>query len=159
MCHPSSSSQNLLGLRRSSCYFALSLTRDTATTPGDLLPKSMSRAITYRDKFRDNTNTRPPALHAIMKNTFINDHRRAADQHVDERVEMSDRCAGCADAGNSPRTGAHGRDQDGLDRLDATFREPFLMCTTKILSTTRSPNTWAFPIGTVKEPYLRSGSA
>jgi RNA polymerase sigma factor (sigma-70 family) len=52
----------------------LSLTKDRDNAL-DLLQESLMRALTYRDKFRDNTNFKA-WLYTIMKNTFINDHRR-----------------------------------------------------------------------------------
>ena len=66
--------QQLVGLRHQLYYFALSLTHDRETAD-DLLQESMLRALTYSDKYRDNTNFKA-WVYTIMKNTFINAHRR-----------------------------------------------------------------------------------
>ncbi|HOP44107.1 MAG: RNA polymerase sigma factor [Flavobacteriales bacterium] len=119
--------QNLLGLRQQLYYFALSLTRDRDDAQ-DLLQESMLRAITYRDKFRDNTNFKA-WLYTIMKNTFINDHRRAKRTNtLMNSVEKERDQVRRVQMPNSPENRVRmGEIQDSLDRLDATFREPFLM--------------------------------
>jgi RNA polymerase sigma-70 factor (ECF subfamily) len=70
--------QQLVGLRQQLYYFALSLTKDRDNAL-DLLQESILRALTYRDKYRDNTNFKA-WLYTIMKNTFINDQ---ADEGAD----------------------------------------------------------------------------
>lgn len=119
--------QNLLGLRQQLYYFALSLTRDRDDAQ-DLLQESMLRAITYRDKFRDNTNFKA-WLYTIMKNTFINDHRRAKRTNtLMNSVEKERDQVRRVQMPNSPENRVRmGEIQASLDRLDATFREPFLM--------------------------------
>lgn len=119
--------QQLLGLRQQLYYFALSLTKDRDDAL-DLLQESMVRALTYRDKFRDNTNFKA-WLYTIMKNTFINDHRRSkrtkalldsVDRERDEvrRVQMP----------NSPEGSIKMAEiQRSLERLDPAFRTPFTM--------------------------------
>ena len=64
----------LLGLRNKLHYYALSLTSDPERA-NDLLQETMLKALTYRDKFTENTNFKA-WLYTIMKNTFINDYRR-----------------------------------------------------------------------------------
>jgi RNA polymerase sigma-70 factor, ECF subfamily len=54
--------------------FALSLTSNTEDAK-DLLQETFAKAITYRDKFEDNTNLKAWTF-TIMKNTFINNYRR-----------------------------------------------------------------------------------
>ena len=66
--------QHLVSLRQQLYYFALSLTKDRDDAQ-DLLQESILRALTYRDKFQDNTNFKA-WLYTIMKNTFINAYRR-----------------------------------------------------------------------------------
>ncbi|MFT4525409.1 MAG: RNA polymerase sigma-70 factor (ECF subfamily) [Granulosicoccus sp.] len=56
-------------------YFALSLTRDREQAE-DLLQDTMMKALTYKDKFSENTNLKA-WLYTIMKNTFINNYRKA----------------------------------------------------------------------------------
>ena len=55
--------------------FAISLTRNTDDAL-DLVQDTFMKAITYREKFQDNTNLKS-WLFTIMKNTFINNYRRA----------------------------------------------------------------------------------
>ena len=64
----------LLGLKKKLHYYALSLTSDKERA-NDLLQETMLKALTYRDKFRQNTNFKA-WVYTIMKNTFINDYRR-----------------------------------------------------------------------------------
>jgi RNA polymerase sigma factor (sigma-70 family) len=55
--------------------FALSLTANREDAK-DLLQETFAKAISYRDKFVDNTNLKAWTF-TIMKNTFINNYRRA----------------------------------------------------------------------------------
>lgn len=65
---------NLLSLKNSLRYYALSLTSNSEKAD-DLLQETMLKALTYRDKFRENTNFKA-WIYTIMRNTFINDYRR-----------------------------------------------------------------------------------
>lgn len=64
----------LLSLSTKLHYYALSLTSDTERA-NDLLQETFLKALTYRDKFTQNTNFKA-WIYTIMKNTFINDYRR-----------------------------------------------------------------------------------
>jgi len=64
----------LLGLSDKLHYYALSLTSDSERAD-DLLQETFLKALTYRDKFTQNTNFKA-WIYTIMKNTFINDYRR-----------------------------------------------------------------------------------
>jgi RNA polymerase sigma factor (sigma-70 family) len=64
----------LLGLRDKLHYYALSLTSNPERAD-DLLQETFLKALTYRDKFAQNTNFKA-WMYTIMKNTFINDYRR-----------------------------------------------------------------------------------
>jgi RNA polymerase sigma-70 factor (ECF subfamily) len=66
--------KELLGLKNKLHYYALSLTSD-GERANDLLQETMLKALTYRDKFKQNTNFKA-WVYTIMKNTFINDYRR-----------------------------------------------------------------------------------
>lgn len=119
--------ESLIGLRQQLYYFALSLTKDRDNAL-DLLQESMMRAITYRDKFRDNTNFKA-WVYTIMKNTFINDHRRTKRtktlmDSVDREREEVRMVQTPASAEASVKMNEIDR---SLERLDETFREPFLM--------------------------------
>lgn len=119
--------QQLLGFRQQLYYFALSLTKDRDNA-SDLLQESLVRALTYRDKFQDNTNFKA-WVYTIMKNTFINEHRRTkrtkvlmdtVDRQHDEvrRVQLP----------NSPESNVKMSEiQRSLKRLDPAFSKPFNM--------------------------------
>lgn len=64
----------LLSLKNNLRYYALSLTSDSERA-NDLLQETMLKALTYRDKFKENTNFKA-WIYTIMRNTFINDYRR-----------------------------------------------------------------------------------
>lgn len=64
----------LLGLSDKLHYYALSLTSDSERAD-DLLQETFLKALTYREKFTQNTNFKA-WIYTIMKNTFINDYRR-----------------------------------------------------------------------------------
>lgn len=64
----------LLSLKKNLRYYALSLTSDSEKAD-DLLQETMLKALTYRDKFRENTNFKA-WIYTIMRNTFINEYRR-----------------------------------------------------------------------------------
>ena len=66
----------LLGLSDRLHYYALSLTTNSEKAD-DLLQETFLKALTYRDKFRPDTNFKA-WMYTIMKNTFINDYRRNA---------------------------------------------------------------------------------
>ncbi len=69
-------SQQLLSLENNLKYYALSLTSDNDKA-NDLLQETFLKALTYRDKFAANTNFKA-WVYTIMKNTFINDYRKAS---------------------------------------------------------------------------------
>lgn len=64
----------LLGLRDKLHYYALSLTSDFEKA-NDLLQETFLKALTYRNKFKHDTNFKA-WVYTIMRNTFINDYRR-----------------------------------------------------------------------------------
>ncbi len=65
----------ILSERQALKNFALSLTHNSDDA-SDLVQDTFMKAITYREKFQDNTNLKS-WLFTIMKNTFINSYRRA----------------------------------------------------------------------------------
>ena len=69
-------SQKLLSLEDNLKYYALSLTSDIDKA-NDLLQETFLKALTYQDKFAENTNFKA-WVYTIMKNTFINDYRKAS---------------------------------------------------------------------------------
>jgi RNA polymerase sigma-70 factor (ECF subfamily) len=119
--------QHLVSLRHQLYYFALSLTRDRDTAQ-DLLQESLLRALTYREKFQDNTNFKA-WLYTIMRNTFINDHRRGKRTNaLMDRVEHDHlRTMRVETAASTERTVKQREIDQSLAKLDDAFREPFRM--------------------------------
>jgi RNA polymerase sigma factor (sigma-70 family) len=66
----------LLSLENNLKYYALSLTSDKDRA-NDLLQETFLKALTYSDKFAEDTNFKA-WVYTIMKNTFINDYRKAS---------------------------------------------------------------------------------
>lgn len=64
----------LIGQQEKLLFYAISLTSDTDNAQ-DLLQETFLKALTYSDKFTQNTNLRAWVF-TIMKNTFINNYRR-----------------------------------------------------------------------------------
>jgi RNA polymerase sigma-70 factor (ECF subfamily) len=64
----------LLGQQESLLFYAKNLTSDTDNAQ-DLLQETMLKALTYRDKFNQDTNLKAWVF-TIMRNTFINNYRR-----------------------------------------------------------------------------------
>ncbi len=117
--------QQLVDLRKQLYYFALSLTHDRDNAH-DLMQESMLRALTYSDKFRDNTNFKA-WVYTIMKNTFINGHRRGkrTDRlmgHIERDRERISRVETPASAEATVRMGEI---QGAMRKLDDIFRTPF----------------------------------
>ncbi|MBK9177276.1 MAG: RNA polymerase sigma factor [Flavobacteriales bacterium] len=119
--------QQLLSLRQQLYYFALGLTKDRDNAL-DLVQESMLRAITFRDKFRENTNFKA-WVYTIVKNTFINGHRRSKrtrllmDSVEREREQVSQVQTPASVEANVKR----GEIERSLERLGPAFRTPFLM--------------------------------
>ena len=64
----------LLGQQEKLMFYALYLTSDPENAQ-DLLQETFLKALTYSDKFAQNTNFKA-WIYTIMKNTFINNYRR-----------------------------------------------------------------------------------
>ncbi|MFV0365233.1 MAG: RNA polymerase sigma factor [Mangrovibacterium sp.] len=64
----------LLELQEKLYHYALGLTADDETAQ-DLLQETFLKALTYREKFKENTNFKA-WIYTIMKNSFINNYRR-----------------------------------------------------------------------------------
>jgi RNA polymerase sigma-70 factor, ECF subfamily len=119
--------QQLLSLRQQLYYFALSLTKDRDNAQ-DLLQESMLRAITFRDRFQDNTNFKA-WTYTIMKNIFINGHRRGKRTRllldsVEREHEVVRKVESPASTEANVKRGEIDR---SLERLDPSFRTPFTM--------------------------------
>lgn len=68
--------KELTSLQENLQYFAQSLTQDEDDAK-DLVQETFLKALTYRDKFEQDTNLKA-WTYTIMKNTFINNYRRNA---------------------------------------------------------------------------------
>lgn len=64
----------LFGLKDKLFFYALSLTSDKEKA-NDLIQETFLKALTYRKKFKQNTNFKA-WIYTIMRNNFINDYRR-----------------------------------------------------------------------------------
>ncbi|HEX2617720.1 MAG TPA: RNA polymerase sigma factor [Flavobacteriales bacterium] len=119
--------QHLVSLRHQLYYFALSLTHDRETAQ-DLMQESLLRALNNRDKFRDNTNFKA-WLYTIMKNTFINGHRR--DKRTDALMDRVERERATAMRVETPASTeasmVMSELQGALGSLEDIFRRPFEM--------------------------------
>ncbi|MBS1938502.1 MAG: RNA polymerase sigma factor [Bacteroidetes bacterium] len=120
-------STQLVNLRNPLFYFALSLTHDRDDA-SDLLQESMLRALTYSDKFRENTDFKA-WVYTIMKNTFINAHRRSKRTgKVMDHVEQVRRRASLVETPATAEANVRmGEINGALGHLDEIFRKPFEM--------------------------------
>lgn len=80
--------KELIAFQRSLKAFAFGFTSDEEEAK-DLLQETYLKALTYRDKFRENTNLKA-WLYTIMRNTFINNYRKAmrANTIIDKTDEQ-----------------------------------------------------------------------
>ncbi len=108
--------------------FAYSLTANHEDAR-DLLQETYLKALTYRDKFEDNTNIKAWTF-TIMKNTFINNYRKSVKQNTtfdstDNQFLMNSR-----PDGNGPEAQySHNEISKHVENLDDDFKIPFQMHT------------------------------
>ena len=118
----------LIGLSNSLELFALSLTRDDEDAK-DLLQETMVKAITYRDKFVEKTNLKA-WCYTIMKNTFINNYRRAikANTIIDQTEDLYFLNSKRSEDGTIPDSAlAYKEIRSKVDALEDDYRIPFEM--------------------------------
>jgi RNA polymerase sigma factor (sigma-70 family) len=110
--------------------FALSLTSNTEDAK-DLLQETFAKAITYREKFEDNTNLKAWTF-TIMKNTFINNYRRNVKanttfDHTDDLYYLNLRNETVSE---TPDTEYSVKEiEKNISELSDEFRLPFVMHT------------------------------
>ena len=110
--------------------FALSLTSNSEDAK-DLLQETFAKAITYRDKFEDNTNLKAWTF-TIMKNTFINNYRRAVKSNTtfDNTEDLYYLNLGKETASETPDSEFSVKEiQRAIDGLEHEFKVPFMMHT------------------------------
>ncbi len=110
--------------------FALSLTSNMEDAK-DLLQETFAKAITYRDKFQDNTNLKAWTF-TIMKNTFINNYRRAVKSNTtfDNTDDLYYLNLNKESKGEEPESSYSLKEiKKKINELDDEFRVPFLMHT------------------------------
>jgi RNA polymerase sigma factor (sigma-70 family) len=110
--------------------FALSLTSNSEDAK-DLVQETFAKAITYRDKFEDNTNLKAWTF-TIMKNTFINNYRRNVKanttfDHTDDLYYLNLKNETVSE---TPDTQFSVKEiQKSISELSDEFRLPFIMHT------------------------------
>jgi RNA polymerase sigma factor (sigma-70 family) len=110
--------------------FALSLTSNSEDAK-DLLQETFAKAITYREKFEDNTNLKAWTF-TIMKNTFINNYRRNVKtnttfDHTDDLYYLNLKNEVISE---TPDTQYSVKEiQKSIEELSDEFRLPFVMHT------------------------------
>jgi RNA polymerase sigma-70 factor (ECF subfamily) len=110
--------------------FAMSLTSNHEDAK-DLLQETFAKAITYRDKFEDNTNLKAWTF-TIMKNTFINNYRRAVKGNItfDATKDLYYLNLNKQATNYTPESEFSVKEiQKSIDELDDDFKRPFLMHT------------------------------
>lgn len=119
--------RQLLGLRQQLYYFALGLTKDRDDAL-DLVQESVLRALTFREMFRESTNFKAWAF-TIVKNTFINGHRRSVRKR--QLLHSVEQHRGLPHTSPAAATSEalviRGELERSLGALDEGFRKPFLM--------------------------------
>ena len=118
----------LIGLSNSLEFFALSLTRNDEDAK-DLVQETMVKAITYRDKFVKETNLKA-WCYTIMKNTFINNYRRAikANTIIDQTEDLYFLNSKRSEDGTIPDSAlAYKEIRSKVDALEDDYRIPFEM--------------------------------
>lgn len=118
----------LIGLSNSLEFFALSLTRNDEDAK-DLVQETMVKAITYRDKFVKETNLKA-WCYTIMKNTFINNYRRAikANTIIDQTEDLYFLNSKRSEDGTVPDSAlAYKEIRSKVDALEDDYRIPFEM--------------------------------
>jgi RNA polymerase sigma-70 factor (ECF subfamily) len=118
----------LISLEDRLYHFALSLTSDPEKAQ-DLLQETYLKALTYRDKFRTNTNFKA-WIYTIMKNTFINDYRRNVKaKKTFDSANNNFHLTLSKDVHYPAPDSIHAEKEiyKKIDMLEREFREPFQM--------------------------------
>jgi len=120
--------QQILSYENLLKYFALKLTADQEDAE-DLLQETYLKALRYKDKFRERTNLKA-WLYTIMKNTFINNYRRAvrSKTFVDGTEENYFINSGTKESPITPDSDINQKQITSvIDNLDKDSKVPFMM--------------------------------
>ncbi|HNV52142.1 MAG TPA: RNA polymerase sigma factor [Tenuifilaceae bacterium] len=108
--------------------FAYSLTANHEDAR-DLLQETYLKALTYKDKFEDNTNIKAWTF-TIMKNTFINNYRKAVKQNTTFDSSDNQFMINSKSENYGPDSMySHSEISKKIDALEDDFRLPFQMHT------------------------------
>jgi RNA polymerase sigma factor (sigma-70 family) len=108
--------------------FAYSLTSNIEDAR-DLLQETYLKALTYRDKFADDTNMKAWTF-TIMKNTFINNYRKSVKQNTTFDSSENQFLMNSKSENNGPEAQySHNEINKKIEELDDDFRVPFQMHT------------------------------
>ncbi|BDX37043.1 RNA polymerase sigma factor [Tenuifilaceae bacterium CYCD] len=108
--------------------FAYSLTADREDAR-DLLQETYLKALTYKDKFEDNTNIKAWTF-TIMKNTFINNYRKSVKQNTTFDSSDNQFMINSKSENYGPDSMySHSEISKKIDSLEDDFKLPFQMHT------------------------------
>ena len=119
--------QRVTGIQTNLFYFALRLTRNNDDAH-DLVQEALLKALTYRNKFNEGTNFKAWVF-TIMKNTFVNDHRRAVrgravmDNVEHEKSQWFNRTSPYSPESEITVKNIHNE----IDTLEDDYKIPFMM--------------------------------
>ncbi len=119
---------HVISLREKLKFFALKLTQN-GDDADDLLQDTMLKAMVNRDKFQEKTNL-AAWLYTIMKNTFINNYRKAAKANtiIDNTKELYYLNIPQSSDSISPESRLSEKQiKEHINSLDDTYKVPFQM--------------------------------
>ena len=120
--------QALIELEPNLERFAYSLTANREDAR-DLLQETYLKALTYKDKFEDNTNIKAWTF-TIMKNTFINNYRKSVKQSTTFDGSTNQFLINSKpDSFGPDAMYSHSEISKKINELDDEFRIPFQMHT------------------------------
>jgi RNA polymerase sigma-70 factor (ECF subfamily) len=120
----------LVSLEKRLSWLALSLTSNKEDAK-DLTQETMVKALTYRDKFEEDTNLTAWTF-TIMKNTFINNYRRAVRMNMtfDNTDDLYYLNLNIKSKSDSPESNYTVKEiQKNIHNLDEDLKIPFLLHT------------------------------
>jgi len=117
----------VLDLKQPLNYFALQLTNNHQDAE-DLLQDTFTKAIAYQSKFKEKTNLKA-WLYTIMKNTFINNYRRAvkANTIFDNTEDSYYLNSSKGNEGSNPQSVLSIKEMwSAVEELEDDYRIPFI---------------------------------